>query len=305
MGLHLPIVAELQRQGHGVTLVEDQMFEWDWKFPYRSVRDRIMRRVNCTFRKPFQQYWKKMFEERKELCQPYDGLIVINGTSLCDYFFKRLEEHSPKIRRTLYLWDNSSFYDYYTYKNRFDKVMTYDLDDSERFHVDLLPFYWLETMSGSAIRYQVSMIGSNHDGRLDVARKVATQLKERGISYYIKVLDKTLPIDEIVIHEAIPVDEVQRVITESACVLDTDRESQSGTTPRLIWALANGKKVFTTNKDIVRMPFFSPAQIQVIDRKNPIVDPQFIQRNDEETKVTSSYLEELRIDKWVKKLLPS
>lgn len=302
MGLHLPIVAELQRQGHEVTFVEDQMFEYDWKYPYRSVYDRMLRRLNCSLRSPFRQYWKKKFEEMEELHRPYDGLIVVNGCSLCDYFFKKVKESSPDMKKTLYLWDNSSFFDYYFYRKRFDKVMTYDLDDSEKYHVGLLPFYWIDSNCTSPIKYQVSMIGSNHDDRLSIARRVAQQLKDANISYYIKVLDASLPEDDIVIHKPIAVESVQEIIAESACVLDTDRESQTGTTPRLIWALANGKKVITTNRNITRMPFYSSQQIQILNRTNPDVDLRFLQY-DNSAPIRSSYIEDLRIDKWVGKLL--
>lgn len=38
------------------------------------------------------------------------------------------------------------------------------------------------------------------------------------------------------------------------------------------------QKVITTNKDIVKMPFYNSAQIKIVDRDNPILDVDFVKR---------------------------
>jgi len=117
-----------------------------------------------------------------------------------------------------------------------------------------------------------------------------------------KILDATQPEDHIVVHKRIRITDTLQIIKESDCVLDTDRESQSGTTPRLIWALAMGKKVVTTNKNIVKFDFYSPQQILVIDRNNPIVPIEFISTPlPEDFKAPN--IDNLRIDNWVKRLI--
>ena len=55
-------------------------------------------------------------------------------------------------------------------------------------------------------------------------------------------------------------EDVQKIMMDSECVLDTDRASQTGTTPRLIWALALGKKVITTNMNVKQMPLYDPRK---------------------------------------------
>lgn len=74
------------------------------------------------------------------------------------------------------------------------------------------------------------------------------------------------------------VEETERIISESSCILDTDRESQTGTTPRVIWALASGKKILSTNKNLIKMPFYNEKQIHIIDRNTPIVDIDFYEK---------------------------
>ncbi len=37
MNLHLPIINEMQRQGCEVTFIEDIMFPYDWKYPWKHA----------------------------------------------------------------------------------------------------------------------------------------------------------------------------------------------------------------------------------------------------------------------------
>lgn len=107
----------------------------------------------------------------------------------------------------------------------------------------------------------------------------------------------------MVIHKPIPIEQVNDIIRQSRCILDTDRASQSGTTPRVIWALALGKKVITTNRNIVRMPFFSMDAIQVIDRNHPRLDWNFVDRELDTTLLIRDQLDQLRIDNWIRRLI--
>ena len=49
------------------------------------------------------------------------------------------------------------------------------------------------------------------------------------------------------------------------------------------------------------MPFYDSNFIQVIDRKNPIIDIDFINRNAEYKFM--EYLKKLRIDNWIEELI--
>lgn len=248
-----------------------------------------------------------MLNNRPELNRAFDYFIAINGCSFHPYLMKSLRKKSSNLKTVLYLWDNSKFYDYFYYATCFDKVMTYDIDDSQKYNVDLLPFYWQpisEDLLNLPIKYKLSMIGSNHDGRYRIAKIVDNQLNDsKSVGrVYLKVFDKTKPEDNIIIHHLIPVDETLRIMMQSDCILDTDRESQSGTTPRLIWALALGKKVITTNSNIKRMPFYDSTRISIINRNNPVIDKVFL-NSAVKKDLDDVYLQTLRIDNWVKKFL--
>lgn len=301
MGLHVPIVDELKRQKHDVTFFEDIMFSWDWKYPWRGRHDRLFRQIKCFTKQTFQRYWNNLFSKTIQFRQYYDLFIAINGCSFHPILLAKLRIHNPNIKSVLYLWDNSQFYDYYHYATYFNKVMTYDINDSKKYSAKFLPFYWQplsDNLQNLPIIYKISMIGSNHDGRYKIAQRVYEQLSSIYKSLYLKVLDKNLQKDEIIIHDPIPIEEVLQTMVQSECILDTDRASQSGTTPRLIWALAMGKKVITTNKNVAQLPFFDAEQVFIIDRKNPVIDNYFLEKKIKPNN-QNKLLKELRIDYWI------
>lgn len=301
MGLHLPIYEELNRQGHEVFMIEDIYFEFDWNVPWRGWHDRLLRKINGFVKKPFERYWERMINSVPELSVSYDMLLCINGASFHPYLKKHLKRKNRSLKSVLYLWDNSAFYDYFHNAKYFDNIFTYDIDDSENYGVEFLPIYWQEPkLKDLPIIYDVSMIGSNHDGRYMIAKDIKSQFEEKKT--FIKVLDQSLRQNDIIIHAPIPTDKVQQIMLQSKCILDTDRETQSGTTPRLIWALAMGKKIITTNRNVVRMPFYDKELISIVDRNNPKVDKSFVEKNISGTK-TSDSLVWLRIDNWCRTLI--
>ena len=87
----------------------------------------------------------------------------------------------------------------------------------------------------------------------------------------------------------------------SNCILDSQREGQSGLTARFVWALANGQKIITTNKYVVDYAFINAGQVCIIDKMNPVVPVDFVKSPLCEENVTDVTF--LRIDNWVKELL--
>lgn len=303
MDLYKPIVEGLTSKGHIVHVIFDKTFQKeDYNYPWLGMHDRIWRRWKCFFYGTFRKYWEERLHSDLKLSDRYDVFLCVNGCSLCNYILNLIEKKNPKIRKILYLWDDSSFYGYYQYAKRFDRVLTYDLDDSIKYQAEFLPIYWSNEPSDKKIKYTISMVGTNHSNRLAIVSSIVSQLKNHKVEdYYFKVIDKSLLQSEFVSHHIFPQDEMTKIMSQSKCILDIDRPSQSGTTPRLIWALALGKKVITTNTNIERMPFYSPESILIIDRNNPIIDFNFI--NNPFKGEIHPYIKSLKIDLWLERIL--
>ncbi len=337
-GLSSFIIKELKTQGHRVFFIKDTVLPNDNGFHTNT----IFRKIKNSFYNQYEignRYWQKFFYSNPDfLNREYDICICINGYSLHPHFFKTLIKHNPKIKFILYLWDSLNFFDFKRNLNFFDKVYSFDFKDSQTHtSINFLPLYWIEPSTkeqDNSPNYCMTTVGSNHYGRLHIAEAIAKQLKEHNFSYKFHIVDScNAKFDKytfrrllyafttnnkailreikihlgwssspLIKHKPISIKETINLINHSNCILDTDNEKQAGPTPRLIWALALGKKIVTTNKYIVEMPFYNKNYIYIIDRKNPCVSIDFLLSN-VTIQYNSCYFEKLRIDNWVNKLL--
>lgn len=333
LDLYKPIQLELERLGHIVIVEEDKQLKFDYKLKQQIiVRKTINKQLTHIF-KPHITYWKKKIKNDSNFSKSFDLLFVINGCSFHPYLLNYLKNKNPQIKSVLYVWDTSKYYDYYTYYKVFNKVVTFDLDDSTQYHIQYLPFYWIAlTNPSEAKQYKVSMIGSNHDGRFEIVTKIANQLNNWGYKYFFKIYEPNLTctlftklkyslckilnikpefiqhIDSLhplakspfLLKEKLTIQETENIILKSECILDTDRASQTGTTPRVIWAIAFKKKIISTNKNLKRLPFYTPNNILIIDRNQPKITKEFLSTPYIESIKTKQYIDKLEIKQWIK-----
>ncbi|MBQ9666159.1 MAG: hypothetical protein IJV33_06780 [Bacteroidaceae bacterium] len=336
LGLEQPITDALHRQGHEVFILLDKALPSDCyqkeAVRYPSVRNFILRQYN-RIGHVYERYWKKMIQRNEELNLPFDLFLCINGQSFHPYLLDHLRHLNPSIKTCIYIWDTNQYYDFARNLKYFEKRFSFDYRDCKVYDkLEYLPFYWVNQSNDTKIEYDLSLIGTDHDGRFEIVEKLYPQVKKHLKSFFIKVVIAPRPFynrskinrifhfllrprlyqkemntwlykksQDFATTSALPHHEAERIIAQSNCVLDTDRESQCGTTPRLIWALASGKKIVTTNKNITNLPFFEENQIKIIDRFNPMVDWEFVQKREKFS--ISKYVENLNIDVWVKNFL--
>ena len=81
-------------------------------------------------------------------------------------------------------------------------------------------------------------------------------------------------------------------------VLDLSHRNRQGMTINAIAAIANGKKLITTNKRIKEEPFYDPSAIYIIDEENPFFDMSFVKQP-----YTPQDFSFLRMDNWLKHVI--
>lgn len=335
VGIHIPIIEELKKQGHQVVWIEDVDIPYNFRIP-RTPLNRLRCKFNTFIKNPHRKYWEKVWKEKKAVMEePFNLFFCINGRSLCPELFSKLNS-MPNIRKVLYVWDSVSIFDFFYYNNEFDKIYTFDQVDAQKYqNVNYLPFFWFDKKEYRSTdkRYDISIIGTDHDDRYNIVEKILPQVKGAGLSYYFKILIfkpdyshiafyrtrlkyssslKTIikkseevyfkkVSSEIATIQPISPEDYNHIMDETSCVLDTDRGTQSGITPRAIWALSKGKKMITTNRNFINTPFYNPEQILIIDRNNPDLDIDFIRS--EKKFDMHPFFEKLRIDNWLSNFL--
>lgn len=306
MDIYKLIVQELQKQGHNVHYIEDIPCRYNPYFHYQhNFSTKIKNLIKYILSKmlfSYDKYWNKQLKNIDN--KKFDCLFVINGFSYHHTLLNRLKTYNPNIQTRLYLWDNEYAYSFNRITNDFDKCYSLDWDDATNYNkISFLPTFWTEGVASTPNKYKVFMLGTNHDDRAFIAKEISKQLDSYNMPYYIKIADKNKAESGLYTNKYLTPKEYIELMKLSECILDTERPTQNGPTVRMIWAIAMGKKIISTNPNIKKMPFYNKEQIHIIDRKSPVVDKDFLNHQFEYN--ITDYISKLRIDCWINTILTS
>lgn len=119
-----------------------------------------------------------------------------------------------------------------------------------------------------------------------------------GYKYMYGLISRTIQND-LVKHQPIPLLSAINIMGRSKCIVDLPYPWQTGSTQRVINALALNKKVITSNESIVREWFYDPDFIKVVPLSEFAIDWDWIDHKSDRT----LDLQTLRIDNWLNRLL--
>lgn len=327
--LYKDIEAEMLAQGNDVVTLIDKQFKYDPNFRNRGVLNTISKPLKAfLWRKQVYKYWDSIFKQQWYSDRRFDILFVISGVSIDKKIVGIIERNNPGIKKVFYTWDSCNHYDFERFLTIMDSCYTFDIEDAEKNSKwSLLPIFYSEHESLMPTKYDFFMIGSNHDGRYSFVKKVLPQLKNKGYSYFIKIVsgerklsrkDKLRVsmsnkkwgwlLDEVKFsngeeniecldRKGYSMKEYRSLLAQSRCVLDDQRDSQTGLSARFIWSLAMGIYIYTTNNRALSYNFVNPQQVIIIDKETPVISPiptEPLQKTD---------IAFFRIDNWVKTVL--
>ena len=336
--LYKEIVKEMERKGHEVIVILDRLLRYD---PYHclSKLKAVKKFIFVDTYNIYNHYWNKMIATDARLSESYDLFLALSGVSVGERLIRHLETLNPHIKKVLYTWDNCTYYAFDRMLPWFDRSYTFDVEDVKaNSEWKLLPIYCKAPAHNETQPnlYDIFSIGTNHGDRLSYFYRILPQLKVKGLSYYIKIIELQTTLswkqqlkyhilkavgnkkNEAYLHRIeficdkedkygikqnsyIAQNKYDELISQSRCVLDDQRSTQSGLTAKFMWALANRKKIITTNKWAYEYEFVSPKQVLIVNKNNPVILEDFIKypiAEDEFSDVSSYY-----IDRWVDELL--
>lgn len=332
-GLELKIRSNLEDSGYEVVYIEN----CDLPLEYRSKSSAFkwFRKIYFLFFSPRRKYLKRCFNSIPDL--NFNILFSINCHINCRYLFRRLKNVNPGMKSVLFLWDTLSRYSWHQEIKRFDKVYTFDRKDSEKYRLQYKPNFFLKYTGDhlKVIKNDLFFAGKFSADRLILLETVIAEAERKGLSHdiilhpsYRKVMHSkliykalkytssfsrragdyalTYEVNESVLsrpfikHEKAAYDEIINRMMESNVVLDISPEGQSGYTHRLIQGLVNGRKVLTTNIQVLGESFYNADQIRILDREKVRLDSDWIK---EKRRFNSpAELEDLEISDWLKSI---
>lgn len=333
LSLYKEIEREILRQGNEVKTIIDKFNRYDPGVEKKDIRYYIKVFLWKTSQT---HYWHRQISRNPVLSENFDCLLVLSGVSLTKYLVDYLNKKNPGMKKILYTWDSCNFYPFQRLLPFFEKSYSFDIQDvNNDSRWRLLPIFYLSASTSQTIKseFDLFLVGTNHGGRYSFVKKILPQLKHNKIRYYIRIVTKPIlnskkriifnlifgnqnnsyeskeayyfshgmENSEFISREPIPYDEYIYYISRANCVLDDQRDGQTGLSARFIWALANNKKIVTTNKNALDYPFVNKNQVFIIDKKHPIIPVQFIKSPLKNKEITN--ISFLRIDNWVRQLL--
>jgi hypothetical protein len=319
---HLKIEKVLNNFGCNVTVVYNQ---FGTKYAYSQNKvifflKYLFRAINTT-------------DISRYLEGKYDFVLALGGYSYDKSILNKLKKNNPELKTVIYYWD--SFLNWksaYTI-DWFDCRYSFDHHDCIRYkdkNVQYLPLFYINDSLAVQTKnheYDILYIGSLSPfsvHRLFWLRKINKIIRENNIKAFlflycpeIKVTLKDIIFcitslsyckfrffsflfgnEPFVSNTKLSLSEIKDIEIKSKCLLDIPAVKQTGISIGVFEALANGKKIITTNKHIMLDTFYKPENIFVLNNKDKNKMWKFINGNSDPIDI--SYL---KIENWLRTLL--
>ncbi|WHF53043.1 hypothetical protein QGN23_07170 [Chryseobacterium gotjawalense] len=261
----------------------------------------IIRVKKSWYQCKIDRYYHKVFEHIKN--QHFDYLLVNKGEVMPAFFLEKLTQQMPDCIKIFYTWDS--------FKNNrhpekiidlFDRKFSFDAEDAAAYGLNFRPLFFLDDYrkirnSCTNKKFDLIFLGTAHSDRYRITREVNDWCLSKGlrtyyyyyipnkIVYYLKrKLDKTFLQFDIkkLSFKSLSASDIVRWYDESNVILDVNHPSQSGLTLRVFEAIGAGKKLITTNQEVIKYSFYNPVNIFIIDRKNIVLNEGFFMNDYQE-----------------------
>lgn len=242
----------------------------------RINKDLISIKINSYYKKILKNITNKKF----------DFLFVIKGESIPRFFLTEFKRMNPNCVMIYYTWDS-----FINNPNAlinldiFDRKITFDYSDSLKYGINFRPLFFLDEYSKireSIPQHQkLLFIGTAHSDRYIISQNFANWCQSKNIEYsnyyfipsifvflFKYLFDKTFSNFNIrsLSFKPLCLNQILNKYQESTIILDINHPNQTGLTMRTFEALGSGRKLITTNKNILNYQFYNPNNILIIER---------------------------------------
>lgn len=307
-GYEQEIRGEIERRGAQVDFLLDR--------PFASV---FLKAVTRWRRQWVMAAAERYYRNHTNLSADYDYVFVVNGQTLSAAALGQWRSRFTRAKFFLYMWDSfGNREDVVGNLRFFDHAFTFDRDDAQNHRIHFRPLFFssgFEKGVGQEIHWDISFVGTAHTDRYMVVSKVARALgsdikaywylflQAKWVYWAYKLINPGIRSAKMADFRFDPLTkaDVQQVFFASAAVLDIEHPRQTGLTIRALETLGARRKLITTNSSVKSYDFFSPSNICVIDRNEPVFPLDFLQTP--YIDVDPAIYERYRLEGWLDEIL--
>jgi len=313
-GYEQAIVDAFRARGHTVELVDDRPSNRPLKRALVRVAPWVMRRATDSHYRA---------AARREASGRFDGVLVVKGEVVPDWFLRDLRSSNPEAIFVYYTYDSVSnspqgqrLLSHFDRRFSFDPV---DVDSNPGFELMHLFFGASYRPSGEHRDLDISFVGTLHGDRYRLVQAISRDIPtgRKRLYFYMPArwyfwLRKLLSKDvravgrKEVSFRPLSTADVVSIAQRSRVVIDIQRHGQSGLTMRTFEALATGAALITTNDSVRNLPFYDEKSILIVPRDANRVDStevaSFVNRQPT-TALPPETIQPYSLDRWADRIL--
>jgi hypothetical protein len=247
------------------------------------------------FKKSNVEEYKKNYYNKALSKNNYHYVLVRQGYQLPLSFYEQLRKINPSAKFINFHWDSiKPNRDYQPIIKYFDKIFSFDYKDCKT-HKELqyLPLFYIDEYfqfesNGKENKNDILFVGAWRNieryNLIKATEEICDQahlkffhyLYQPLWTYLVSIKEGYVPRE--VKFKKLSHKEILKLFAISNTVIDFPSSFQTGLTIRTFEALAAGKKLITTNKNIITEPFYDPTYINIVDLENFNLDISFIKK---------------------------
>lgn len=310
------ICEEINNLGHEVDCFDDRPSNNGFiKAIIRVKKDLINHYIKSYFNKVMKTIRKNT----------YDMVLLISGQSLSfsENMIAEIKKSQPQAKFVLYQWDSmENFPSIKQMQKNFDRCYSFDKKDVDtNKNLRFLPLFYsrryekIGEEKSTDFKYDFCFVGTAHPKKYKFINMMSNQLKKvyrkqfiyfffpsRLVFFYRKIKNIELRKSHYNEFHYNPLngEEMNRIISQSRCILDSPQDGQTGLTIRVLEALGAKKKLITTNPYVKSYDFYREENIYVYNGKFDYKSKFFCEPY---ANIDRSIYEKYALRNWIKKLM--
>lgn len=268
------------------------VFYFDERPANNNFTKGIIRLKRSFYQAKIDNYYKSILTDTKDV--QFDFLFVNRGEVIPAFFLIEFRKIHPSCMFIFYTWDSFANLSHpITILDHFDRKFTFEPEDATKYKINFRPLFYLDALKNlevGKLENDILFLGTAHSDRYRISIEIYNWALAHNLSmfcyYYMhgrlvyiykRLFDKTFQQFDYkkLSFKSLNLRNIASLYKKSKVVLDINHPHQKGLTMRTFETIGARKKLITTNKEIVKYPFYTPNNVCVIDRDNIELEESF------------------------------